>query len=226
MNITFYGQSCFLIESAEHRIIIDPYLTGNPLAPLGPDDLEVTAILVTHGHGDHLGDGIYLSNKDNALLVAPFELAKYCETRGAFTHPMHIGGAHRFPFGRLQLTQALHGSGIQEGDGFIYAGNPCGYVLETEGRVLYHSGDTGLFGDMRLIGEIYDLDLAMIPIGDNFVMGIDDAVRAAGMLKAKNVVPMHYNTREIMRQDPVEFQNKVGKQANVIILNPGESTQL
>lgn len=226
MKIHFFGQSCFLIETEQERIIIDPYLTGNPLAPVGPDDIEVTAILLTHGHGDHLGDSVYLSKRDNATIVAPFELAKYCEAQGAITHPMHIGGGHQFQFGHVKLTQALHGSGIRTETGFIYGGNPCGFVLKTEGKILYHAGDTGLFGDMELIGQINALDLAMLPIGDNFVMGIDDAVRAVGMLKPKNVIPMHYNTREIMKQDPREFEEKVGKKSKVLIMNPGDTINL
>jgi len=220
MKITFGGHSCFCIEDEGHKLIIDPFLTGNPHAVWKPEEIDVQFILVTHGHGDHLGDALEIARRTGATIIAPNELALYCSSKGANIHPMHIGGSRQFPFGKVKLTPALHGSAIEEG--LIYTGNPCGFLLFMNEKVIYHAGDTGLCSDMKLIGEYTPVDLALLPIGDNFVMGIEDAVEAAKFVKAKQVVPMHYNTFDLIKQDPLDFKKRLNGIAACAILQPGE----
>ena len=145
-------------------------------------------MILTHGHGDHLGDALDIAKANNATLIAPFELASYCGAKGATIHPMHIGGSFNFPFGKVKLTIAHHGSAIVDGENITYTGNPCGVLITIEGKTFYHSGDTGLFYDMKLIGEMNKIDLAVLPVGDNFTMGIDDAVKATEFLNPAKVI--------------------------------------
>lgn len=218
---TFLGHSCFMIENGDTSMIIDPFITGNPQANTTPDKIKVDFVLLTHAHGDHLGDGIEIAKANKATIVAPFELANYCQEQGCEVHPMHIGGAHKFPFGRLKLTIAHHGSALPDGG---YGGNPCGFLITVEGKICYHPGDTGLFLDMKLIGETNSIDLALLPIGDNFTMGIDDAVMAVEFLKPKSVIPMHYKTFDVIDVDPQEFVSKVVDLGyNSMVLKVGES---
>ena len=205
-RITYLGHSAFLLEGGGGRLVIDPFLTGNPLARVKPEAIRVDHILLTHGHGDHLGDALQIAEANGAVIIAPNELAIYCANQGAKTHAMHIGGARAFPFGRVKLTIAHHGSMAPDG---TYTGNPCGYLVSMEGKTLYHSGDTGLFLDMKLIGEMNRIDLALLPIGDNFTMGIEDAVKAAELLQARLYKPMHYKTFEVIDVEPEEFVRAV-----------------
>ncbi|MBI4378887.1 MAG: metal-dependent hydrolase [Nitrospinae bacterium] len=223
MRITYHGHSCFIIEAGKYKIIIDPFLSGNPMAKIKPKDVKVDAVLVTHGHGDHLGDAVDISKRNNALIIAPFELVNYCNEKGATGHPMHIGGSYNFPFGRVKLTIAHHGSTTDTGA----TGNPCGFVVTMEGKTIYHAGDTGLFSDMKLIGEINRIDAAMLPIGDNFTMGIEDAIKAVEFLRPRIAIPMHYNTFDVIRQDPKHFTDGLkGSQTKGVILGSGEGIEI
>lgn len=228
MKVKFHGHACFELNDGKTDILIDPWLTGNPLAVEKAENLKPDYILITHGHGDHLGDAVSIAKANDSTIIAPFELASYCSMQGApKIHPMHIGGDYGFGFGRLKLTLALHGSAYVDDKSITYTGNPCGFLIETGGKKIYHAGDTGLFGDMKLIGDEV-LDLALLPIGGNFVMGIDDAVKAVELLRPRLVVPMHYNTFDVIKQDPDEFKQKVeGKNlAPVRVLNPGQEIEL
>ena len=223
MKLIYQGHSCFILEEGGKSVIIDPFLKGNPFARIKPEDVKVDAVLVTHGHGDHLGDAIEISKKNKAPVIGTFELVNYCISKGATGHQMHIGGAHDFPFGRVKLTIAFHGSTTEEGP----VGNPCGFLVTMGGKTVYHAGDTALFSDMSLIGETCPVDCALLPIGDNFTMGVEDAVRAVGMLKPGIAVPMHYNTFDVIRKDPEDFRKGLkGSAAKVRILAPGESLEI
>ena len=223
-KLTYYGHDAFLIETERHRIAIDPFITGNPFAAVQPEDLKVDYVLITHGHGDHLGDGLEIAKQCGATVISTFELAGYCQRQGAKAHPMHIGGAHDFDFGRVKLTIAHHGNTVETPSGFLSLGPPCGLLVFADGRTLYHAGDTGLFLDMQLIGEMHPIDVALLPIGDNFTMGIDDAVKAVELLRPKLAVPMHYNTFDLIKADPSEFVSKVQSAGrNAAILRVGET---
>jgi len=206
-------------------VIIDPFLTGNPAADIGPDQLpRLDAILLSHGHGDHLGDAVALSKRHQAVVVATYELAKFCADQGATTHGMHIGGAHQFPFGRVKLVPAFHGGQVEGDKTGSYTTNPCGVVVTIGGKTVYHTGDTGLTLEMQLLAG--KIDLMLVPIGDNYTMGVEDAARAVEFVKPKSVIPMHYNTWDLISADPQEFRRLVGNRAAVTILSPGESYTL
>jgi len=227
MKLTYLGHSCIFIESGEHRIIIDPFLTGNETASAKASDIKCDFILLTHGHDDHIGDTADIARANDATIVGNFEISEYFAAQGLKVHGMNPGGAHDFPFGRIKMTIAHHSSSLGTEKGRIYMGNPGGLLITIDGKTIYHAGDTALFLDMKLIGETSQIDVALLPIGDNFTMGIDDAVKACEFLKARQAVPIHYNTWPIIAADPHEFARKataVGCDGKP--LKPGESLEI
>ncbi|MCK9211467.1 MAG: metal-dependent hydrolase [Ignavibacteriaceae bacterium] len=218
MKLKYLSHSAFQITTEEGlRILIDPFLDRNPNAPVTSDELLFADFIVlTHAHGDHLGDAKKIAKIFNSQIICVNELGIILEKQGFNTHKMHIGGSHPFPFGKVKFTIAHHGSSTDE---MQYAGEPAGVLLFIEDKIIYHTGDTGLFFDMKLIGEINKIDYMLLPIGDNFTMGIDDAVRAVEFVNPNYAVPMHYNTFPIIAADPYEFKSKVeqnGKQCRVM----------
>lgn len=225
MKLKYLGHSAFYIESVDFKALIDPFISGNPMAKCIPDDFsDITHIFVTHGHGDHLGDTINIAKKNNSTVITNYEISIYLSDNEVSAHPMHIGGRTKFDFGSVKMTPALHGSGITTANGVINGGNPCGFVIDVNGKKIYHAGDTGLTMDMKLL-EVEDIDLAILPIGGNFTMDIDDAVRAVEFIKPKKVIPIHYDTFPVIEASPQEFKDKV-KISEVIILKSNEEYNL
>ena len=224
-TVTFLGHGTFLVETHGTHLLIDPFLTGNPAASTTADLVPADVIILSHGHGDHVGDTIDVANRTGALVVANHEIVEWLTRQGLEnTHAQHIGGQHAFEWGSLKLTIAHHGSMLPDGsDG----GNPCGLLLTLDDSTIYHAADTGLFLDMTLIGEV-GIDLAILPIGDNFTMGPDDALKAVKMIKPKQVIPDHYNTWPVIAQDANAWAQRVKNETDTqpLVLSPGESCQL
>lgn len=221
-TLTYFGHATWGLETNGVRILMDPFFTGNPQAPVTAGEVAPSFIILTHAHGDHYGDTVEIAKRTGATLISNFEIVSYCQKQGvANAHPLHLGGGYAFPFGRVKLTVAHHGSSFPDG---AYGGNPAGVLLEIEGKRVYNAGDTALFSDMTLIGAA-GLDVALLPIGDNFTMGPEDAAQAAKFLHARTVVPMHYNTWPVIEQDPEAFKRRVetSTDTRVVILRPGET---
>ena len=222
-TFTWYGHATHGLETGGFKLVIDPFFSGNPAAATTADKVAPEFILISHGHGDHVGDALAIAKRTGAMVISNHEIASWFAKQGwQKAHGQHIGGGFKHPFGYLKLTMALHGSQLPDGsDG----GNPCGFLLTTnDGKKIYMAQDTGLFGDMALIGE-EGIDLAVIPIGDNYTMGPDDALRAVKMLNPKAVIPIHYNTFDLIAQDAQAWAARVEKEtdAKAVVLQPGES---
>jgi len=207
MKLKYFSHSSFQITTDSGLVIlIDPFLDDNPTSPVKSDDVSADFIILTHAHGDHVGDSFKIAKRTDPLFICVNELADYCSEKGFRAHNMHIGGAYTFDFGKLKFTIAHHGSMTPDN---TYGGEPAGVILSIDGKNVYHTGDTGLFYDMKLIGEMTTIDYMLLPIGDNFTMGIVDAVKAVELADPKVAIPMHYNTFPVIEVDPLEFKAKV-----------------
>ena len=225
MKLKYFSHSAFQVTTEKGKIIlIDPFLDNNPTSPVKSKNVNADFIILTHAHGDHVGDAFSIAKRNNPLFICVNELANYCASKGFKAHNMHIGGAYNFEFGRLKFTIAHHGSMTPDG---TYGGEPAGVLLTIDGKIIYHTGDTGLFYDMKLIGETNKIDYMLLPIGDNFTMGIDDAVKAVEFVAPKKAIPMHYNTFPVIKADPEEFRKKAeAKGFKVKVMKFGEEISL
>jgi L-ascorbate metabolism protein UlaG (beta-lactamase superfamily) len=224
-KLTWFGHATLGLETGGYKLVIDPYFTGNPACTILAAGVEADYLLVSHGHGDHIGDTVEIARRTGALVIANNEIAGWLGKKGLKTHGQHLGGGYGYDFGYLKLTFAIHGSMLPDGS---YGGTPAGFLLTTKaGEKIYMACDTGLFGDMRLIGE-EGIDLAVLPIGDNYTMGPDDALRAVKLIQPKHVVPIHYSTWDVIAQDPNAWAKRVEAetQAKAHVLTPGESFTL
>lgn len=225
-RVCWLGHACVLVETDGKNILMDPFFTGNPSATMKAEEAPADFILVSHGHGDHVGDAVPIAQRTGATVIANYEISEWLKGQGLTkVHGQQHGGGFQHPFGRLKLTLAFHGSQMPDGS---YGGNPCGlHLFLNDGTKIYNAADTGLFGDMKLIGED-GVDLAILPIGDNYTMGPADAVRAVKFLQPKKVLPIHYNTWPPIAQDAQAWAKQVRKetQAEPVVLEPGEWVSL
>jgi L-ascorbate metabolism protein UlaG (beta-lactamase superfamily) len=214
------------LDTDGQKVLIDPFFTGNPKAAIAAKDAQADFILVSHGHGDHVGDTIDIAKRTGATVICNYEISLWLESKGIKkVHGQQHGGAFNHPFGRVKLTLAFHGSMLPDGTN---GGNPCGFLIYLkDGKKIYFAADTGLFGDMRLIGE-EGIDLAVLPIGDNYTMGPDDALRAVKLIEPGKVIPIHYDTFPVIAQDAHAWAARVETEtsAKVVVLNPGEGIDL
>lgn len=225
MKITFHGHSCVMIElSDQTRLIIDPFITGNPLTDLKAEEVKVDYILLTHGHNDHVGDTHLIANNNNATIISNVELSDYFRDDGFETHGLNTGGAYEFPFGIVKSTIAFHSSSYEIDGQRIPMGVAGGFLIKAEGKIIYHAGDTSLFSDMRIYSEEGRIDVAFLPIGDNYTMGPRDALKACQYLQPRKMVPMHYNTFDEIKQDPHKLKENLPKVIHV--LEVGQSIEL
>lgn len=235
LSFTWLGHSTFVLESNGSKLIIDPFITNNPLCALSPDDIDVQYILLSHAHGDHLGftndspagDTLAIAKKNGAKIVANFEIGNWFLANGIPAEQVwqgNPGGTMRGDWLDVKLTHAFHSSSF--GDG-TYGGQPNGMIIRAGGVTIYNAGDTSLFKDMELFGD-EGLDVAMLPIGDTFTMGVDDSIKAVKMLRPKHVIPMHYNTFDPIVQDVSAWGDRINREtsAQPIVIDPGQSYSL
>lgn len=225
MKLRYFSHSAFQIKTDDNKtILIDPFLDDNPTSPVKSENVDADYIILSHAHGDHIGDAMKIGKRCNSTFICVNELANYLSSKGFNAHNMHIGGGYNFEFGRVKFTIAHHGSQTPDGE---YAGEPAGILFSSGGKTIYHTGDTALFYDMKLIGEMNPVDYMLLPIGDNFTMGIDDAVKAVELVNPKVSIPIHYNTFPLIQADPNEFKKKVeSKGFQSRVLEYGEEIDL
>jgi L-ascorbate metabolism protein UlaG (beta-lactamase superfamily) len=225
IKFTWLGHSAFALDIDDHPILIDPFLTGNPLAAANPDEVKAEIIFLSHAHGDHLGDTVNIAKRTGAKVVTNFEIANWLNKQGVEnTHGQNPGGGYDHGIVHAKFTRAHHSSSFPDGS---YGGNPCGFVLSARGKRLYYAGDTDLFSDMQLIGQ-GGIDVAFLPIGDNFTMGPEDSLQAIEFIRPRYVVPMHYKTWPPIDQDASAWANRVSSETSSqpIVLDPGASFAL
>jgi L-ascorbate metabolism protein UlaG (beta-lactamase superfamily) len=225
MKLKYFSHSAFQITTEKGiKILIDPFFDGNPTSPVKSEQVEADYIIITHEHGDHLGDSFKIANRCNSTFISVDEIANYCISKGFNAHNMHIGGSFNFDFGKVKFTIAHHGSLTPDGH---YGGQPAGVLVFADNKCIYHTGDTGLFYDMKLIGELNTIDYMLLPIGDNYTMGIEDAVKAVELANPKVAIPMHYNTFPVIKADPYVFKEKIEQlNKNCRVLEYGEEITL
>lgn len=216
MKFTYYGHSAFTLSDDVTTILFDPFITDNPWTQVCPTDIACQYIIVTHCHGDHYGDTEAIAKANDATVISTAEVAGKAGEAGCKAHAMHVGGSADFPFGKVRLTPAFHGSGIA-------GGLACGVIVEFGGKRIYYAGDTGLFSDMKILDRFGQIDCAILPIGDNFTMGMDDAALAALWVQPRFVIPVHYKTWPIIEADPQEYKKLTETKYNipVQVVNPG-----
>jgi L-ascorbate metabolism protein UlaG (beta-lactamase superfamily) len=223
IKITWLGHSAFALDINGHPVLLDPFLTGNPLAAAAPDDLAAEIIFLSLAHGDHLGDTVSIAYRTGAKVVANAEICAWLNNQGIENaHPGNTGGGFDHGIVHAKFTVAHHSSSFPDG---TYGGNPNGFVLTiARGPRLYFAGDTDLFSDMQLIGRL-GIDVALLPIGDNYTMGPDDSLEAIKLIEPKIVIPMHYKTFPLIDQDAGSWANRVSSETNAqpIVLDPGAS---
>jgi L-ascorbate metabolism protein UlaG (beta-lactamase superfamily) len=226
MKITFLGHAALLIETDSHSLLVDPFITGNELASgkVSLEDLAPDHILLTHAHQDHVLDVESVAGRTGALIISNYEIVSYYQQKGFEGHPMNHGGARDFDFGWLKYVNAVHTSSFTDG---TYGGQPGGFLLKIGGKMLYLAGDTALHMDMKLIPHYGKPDLAALPIGDNFTMGVDDAIQAASFVDCDRVLGIHYNTFGYIAIDTAEARKKF-EAAGITLLLPeiGESIEV
>lgn len=217
MKVAFHHHAVVTIETNDGtKIIIDPFIRGNEKCDLEVDQLDVDVILLTHAHSDHFGDTIELAQKNEALVISNVEISAYLSQFNIETHGMQPGGSSNLDFGKISFTPAIHGSSLEINGKPHTLGLACGIILEADGKTIYHMGDTALYSDMKLIGDRFEIDLAFIPIGDTYTMGIRDALQASKWIKAKKIVPIHYNTFPEIEQNPQEFTDQLEEAVGII----------
>lgn len=226
MKLTYYGQSCFAIETGGKHLVFDPFITPNDLARhIDPEEIKADYILVSHGHTDHTADCVQLAKRTGATVIGAFEVTHWINKQGIEKyHPMNLGGKWQFEFGSVKCTSAIHSSAMPDGS---YGGNPMGFLITTPDKSFYYSGDTALTMDMELVPRWGKPDFAVLPIGDNFTMGYEDAVLAAEMIECKNIVGVHYDTFGYIKIDHEKVKNAfVEAGLNLFLPKIGESIEL
>jgi L-ascorbate metabolism protein UlaG (beta-lactamase superfamily) len=222
IKITWHSHACLLIKTDKAKILIDPFITGNPLASVKVKDIKADYIFVSHGHADHLGDTVEIAKNNKATVIANPEISSWLQKKGVQNvQDIQIGGTAKFSWGNVKMTSATHSSSLPDGS---YGGNPGGFLFYIDDKKIYHACDTGLFKDMTLIGD-EKIDLAYLPIGDLYTMGIDDSIKAVNFIEPKKVVPIHYNTFDLIKQSPKDWEEKIKKytDAEPLAIKPGET---